>query len=221
MGRVRRLLASVPRRRDGRLRHGPTAPVGASQAAVRVDAGDLTARAPERGVDEVAVVAHSFNRIVDDLGARPRARAFGPDPTSAARRRLARTHDTADRDPRLYRHVDDGRDSARRRTRDRYFRNIDEETRRLESIIKDLRDLARLEGGGAPLQSGARAGTGAVRTGRRTARTGAGCPPHQTRSTCRRQRRNSSRAIRIGWSRRCRISRPTRSGTRPDGGEIT
>ena len=36
-------------------------------------------------------------------------------------------------------------------TRDRYFRNIGEETHRMERLIKDLRDLARLEGGGTAL----------------------------------------------------------------------
>jgi two-component system sensor histidine kinase BaeS len=37
-------------------------------------------------------------------------------------------------------------------TRERYLRIIDEETRRLERIIGDLLDLARLEGGGTALQ---------------------------------------------------------------------
>src|SRR5262245_40430704 len=37
-------------------------------------------------------------------------------------------------------------------TRERYLRIVDDETRRLERIIGDLLDLARLEGGGAPFR---------------------------------------------------------------------
>ena len=48
-------------------------------------------------------------------------------------------------------------------TRDRYLRIIDDETHRLERIIGDLLDLARLEGGGADVPPRAGAGMSPVR----------------------------------------------------------
>ena len=39
-------------------------------AARRFGEGDLTARAPASGADEIAAVAHAFNRMADDLAAR-------------------------------------------------------------------------------------------------------------------------------------------------------
>ena len=43
------------------------------EATVRLGAGDLSARAPEGGGDEVSEVARSFNRMAEDLAARARA----------------------------------------------------------------------------------------------------------------------------------------------------
>src|SRR6266540_351861 len=42
-------------------------------ATERLGAGDLSARAPERGGDEVMAVARSFNRMADELASRARA----------------------------------------------------------------------------------------------------------------------------------------------------
>jgi nitrate/nitrite-specific signal transduction histidine kinase len=42
-------------------------------ATERLGSGDLTARAPERGGDEVAALARSFNQMADELTARAHA----------------------------------------------------------------------------------------------------------------------------------------------------
>src|ERR1041384_6248283 len=43
------------------------------EATVRFGAGDMTARAPDRGGDEVAALARSFNQMGDELASRARA----------------------------------------------------------------------------------------------------------------------------------------------------
>jgi signal transduction histidine kinase len=121
-------------------------------AARRLGAGDLSARAPDRGGDEVAAVASAFNAMADDLAARAEALA-------AADR--ARRHLLADVSHELNTPVtamrgyletltmaDFDLDDA---TRARYLRIVGDETARLERIIRDLLDLARLEGGGGTL----------------------------------------------------------------------
>ena len=118
------------------------------KAADRIGAGDTTARAPAHGGDEVAALAASFNRMAADLQARAEALAA----SDRARRQLLAdvSHElmtplTAMRGyldtlgmPELQLDPD---------TRERYLRIVDEETRRLERIIGDLLELARLEGG--------------------------------------------------------------------------
>lgn len=121
-------------------------------AAGRVGAGDLTARAREDGGDEVARLAFAFNRMAGDL----RVRAEQVQAADQARRLLLadvshelRTPLTAmrgyletlsmselDLDP---------------ETRARYVGVISEESHRLERIVGDLLDLAKLEGGGDSL----------------------------------------------------------------------
>jgi len=120
------------------------------EAAVRVDAGDLTARAPVAGVDEVAVVANSFNRMVDDLGAHARQLEH----FDRVRRQLLAdiSHELLTPLTAIRGYIDTLSDvPLDQATRDRYFHNIGEETQRMERLIKDLRDLARLEGGGTAL----------------------------------------------------------------------
>jgi two-component system sensor histidine kinase BaeS len=126
------------------------------EATERLGAGDLTARAPERGGDEVAAVARSFNRMADELTTRARAL----EASDAARRQLLAdvSHElmtplTAMRGyietlsmPELA--IDED-------TRQRYLGIVTEETHRLERIIGDLLDLARLEGGGLTLREAA------------------------------------------------------------------
>lgn len=124
-------------------------------AARRLGGGDLSARAPDKGGDEVAAVATAFNAMADDLSARASALAA----SDRARRQLLAdvSHElttpvTAMRGyletlsmPELA--VDD-------QTRARYLGIISDETHRLEGIIGDLLDLARLEGGGGTLTVG-------------------------------------------------------------------
>jgi len=121
-------------------------------AAGRVGAGDLTARAREDGGDEVARLAAAFNRMAGDL----RGRADDLLAADRARRLLLadvshelRTPLTAMRGyletlsmPTLDLDAD---------TRGRYVNIISEETRRLERIVGDLLDLAKLDGGGDSL----------------------------------------------------------------------
>jgi signal transduction histidine kinase len=121
-------------------------------AARRFGAGDLTARAPDKGGDEIAAVASAFNVMAEDLSARADALAA----SDRTRRQLLAdvSHElttpvTAMRGyletltmPEL--ELDDA-------TRARYLGIIGDETARLERLIGDLLDLARLEGGGGTL----------------------------------------------------------------------
>lgn len=118
-------------------------------AADRLGAGDLDVRAPAHGGDEVAELATSFNRMADELARRARAL----EAADRARRQLLAdvSHElmTPLTAMRGYIETLSMRDlPLDPDTRERYLRIIDEETRRLESIIGDLLDLARLEGGG-------------------------------------------------------------------------
>ena len=122
-------------------------------AARRLGAGDLTARAPASGDDEVAAVASAFNAMAQDLAARTDALMTA----DRLRRQLLadvshelNTPVTAMRGyietlsmPEL--HLDQA-------TRARYLSIVGDETARLERMIGDLLDLARLEGGGGTLQ---------------------------------------------------------------------
>ena len=122
-------------------------------AARQLGAGDLTARAPDRGGDEIAAVASAFNAMADDLAGRAAALAA----SDRVRRQLL-----ADVSHELTTPVTAMRgyletltmpeltlDAA---TRDRYLTIISDETNRLERLIGELLDLARLEGGGGSLQ---------------------------------------------------------------------
>src|SRR5688572_7630610 len=122
-------------------------------ATVRLGAGDFTARAPEQGGDEVTAVARSFNRMADELSSRTRAL----EAADTARRQLL-----ADVSHELMTPLTAMRgyletlsmseldiDSP---TRERYLQIVSEETHRLERIVGDLLDLARLEGGGGTLR---------------------------------------------------------------------
>jgi signal transduction histidine kinase len=126
----------------------------AVQAATeRLGAGDLDARAPEQGGDEVAAVARSFNQMAAELATRTRA-LEGAD---AARRKLLAdvSHELMTPLTAMRGYIetlsmpDLEIDSP---TRERYLQIVSEETRRLERIVGDLLDLARLEGGGGTLR---------------------------------------------------------------------
>jgi two-component system OmpR family sensor kinase len=124
------------------------------KAARQFGAGDLSARAPDRGGDEIAAVASAFNTMADDLAARAKALAA----SDRMRRQLL-----ADVSHELNTPVTAMRgyletltmpeltlDEA---TRARYLAIVGDETARVERLIGDLMDLARLEGGGGRLRT--------------------------------------------------------------------
>lgn len=125
-------------------------------AARRFAEGDRTARAPDRGGDEVAAVARAFNRMADEAAAREAALV---DADRARRQLLAdvthelRTPLTAIRGyaetlslPAFAPASPDGQ---------RFVRIVDVEAQRLERLVNDLLDLARLDAGGVSLERGA------------------------------------------------------------------
>ena len=122
-------------------------------AAQRLGEGDLGARAPQTGGDEIARVAAAFNRMAGELEARDAALRT----SDALRRQMMadvshelKTPLTAMRGYiETLRMPDVALDAGQR---DQYFETIDRETRRLERIVKDLLDLARYEHGGVVLQ---------------------------------------------------------------------
>jgi signal transduction histidine kinase len=118
-------------------------------AARRFGAGDLSARAPDRGGDEIAAVAGAFNTMAADLSARAEALAASD---------KARRHLLADVSHELTTPVTAIRGyletltmpelALNEATKTRYLQIMADETGRLERIIGDLLDLAKLEGGG-------------------------------------------------------------------------
>jgi two-component system sensor histidine kinase BaeS len=123
-------------------------------AARRFGEGDLTARAPATGGDEVAAVALAFNRMADDLAARQQQLSAA----DRARRQLLAdvSHElmtplTAIRGyaetlglPQFGPSAPDGQ---------RYVRIIQEEVERIERLVGDLLDLSRYEAAGITLVS--------------------------------------------------------------------
>jgi two-component system sensor histidine kinase BaeS len=122
------------------------------QAARKVGEGDLTARAREDGSDEVAALAQTFNQMTAALATRDgqlqavdrtRRMLFADvshelmTPLTAMRGYLETlSMQTLALDP---------------QTRERYLSIINDETRRLEHIVQDLLELARVESGGDSL----------------------------------------------------------------------
>jgi signal transduction histidine kinase len=122
-------------------------------AATRLGAGETRARAPEHGGDEVAALARSFNRMAADLQARAEALTA----SDKARRQLLAdvSHELMTPLTAMRGYLETlamAELTLDPPTRERYLRIVDEETRRLEHIIGDLLDLARLEGSGAALR---------------------------------------------------------------------
>ena len=122
-------------------------------AAQRLGEGDLSARAPQKGGDEIARVAAAFNRMAGELETRD-----GELRTSDALRRQMMadvSHELKTPLTAMRGFIETLRMpevALDRDRRDRYFETIDRETRRLERIVKDLLDLARYEHGGVMLQ---------------------------------------------------------------------
>jgi two-component system sensor histidine kinase BaeS len=123
------------------------------QATERLGQGDLTARVPEGGGDEVAALARSFNLMAAELA----ARAAALQTSDKARRQLLAdvSHELMTPLTAMRGYLETlamAELTLDPPTRERYLRIVDEETRRLERIIGDLLDLARLEGGGSTLR---------------------------------------------------------------------
>jgi two-component system OmpR family sensor kinase len=122
-------------------------------AARRLGSGDLTVRAPVKGGDEIAAVASAFNAMADDLATRAEALAA----SDRTRRQLLAdvSHELTTPVTAMRGYLetltmsDLQLDEA---TRARYLTIISDETARLERLIGDLLDLARLEGGGGTLR---------------------------------------------------------------------
>jgi signal transduction histidine kinase len=143
MGLVAFIVFGPVRRRLGQLQ----------EATERLGAGDLEARAPDTGGDEVAAVARSFNRMADELTARARALEV----SDKARRQLLAdvSHELMTPLTAMRGYIETLEMSELQLdadTRQRYLGIVTEETHRLEHIIGDLLDLARLEGGGMTMR---------------------------------------------------------------------
>ena len=121
-------------------------------AAERLGGGDLSARAPDRGGDEIARVSRAFNRMAEDLAARDEALRA----SDRLRRQMLAdvSHELKTPLTAMRGYVETLRmpevalDESRR---DRYLETIESETLRLDRIVKDLLDLARYENNVAPL----------------------------------------------------------------------
>jgi two-component system, OmpR family, sensor kinase len=133
----------VPVRR--RLKH-------VQSATERLGAGDLKARAPETGADEVAAVARSFNRMADELA----MRAHALEQSDRMRRQLLAdvSHELMTPLTAMRGYIETLTMAELRideTTTQRYLGIVMGETHRLERIVGDLLDLARLEGGGTAI----------------------------------------------------------------------
>ena len=122
------------------------------EAATALGQGQTDVRAAEGGGDEVSSLARTFNRMAEDLDGRARALSA----SDRARRQLLAdvSHELMTPLTAIRGYTETlgmpglGLDSA---TQGRYLGIIEEETHKLESLIGDLLDLARLEGGGGTL----------------------------------------------------------------------
>ena len=123
------------------------------RTAAAIGSGETSARAAEQGGDEVAALAQAFNQMASDLDARVRELRE----SDRARRQLLAdvSHELMTPLTAMRGYLETlgmpeaVRDQA---DRDRYLQIVMDETLRLESIIGDLLELARLEGGGTALQ---------------------------------------------------------------------
>jgi signal transduction histidine kinase len=120
-----------------------------AETATRLGRGDTSARASETGGDEIAGVAQAFNRMADDLSERAQALQL----SDRVRRQLLAdvSHElmtplTAIRG--YLETLDMPSIALDEDTRRRYRAVVREESLRLERIVGDLLDLAKLEAGG-------------------------------------------------------------------------
>jgi len=117
-------------------------------AADRLGAGDLTARAPDNGADEIARVARAFNHMASELASRDDALRT----SDRLRRQLFAdvSHELKTPLTAMRGYLETLRMAGVKfdeKTRERYLETVQRETRRLERIVADLLDLARYENG--------------------------------------------------------------------------
>jgi signal transduction histidine kinase len=120
--------------------------------AQAIGEGDLSARAPETGGDEVTALARTFNQMAGDLEARTSAmemsdrtrRQLLADVSHELKTPLAAIRGYVETLAMPEVRLDD-------QTRRRYLDIVGDETIKLERIVGDLLDLARLESGGLTL----------------------------------------------------------------------
>lgn len=122
-------------------------------AAQALGSGETGVRAPDTGRDEVAALAHAFN----DMAARLEERTGALENADRTRRQLLAdvSHELSTPLAAIRGYVETlGMPdlSLDDETRRRYLGIVFEETERLEHIIGDLLDLAKLEGGGATIR---------------------------------------------------------------------
>ena len=125
------------------------------RAAAALGAGHTSTRAPEGGGDEIAALSAAFNRMAGEL----EARLGELQRADRVRRQLLAdvSHELMTPLTAIRGYLETlampvvVRDEA---TRERYIRIVTEESLRLEAIIGDLLDLARLEGGGVEIETG-------------------------------------------------------------------
>lgn len=122
-------------------------------AADRVIAGDLRARIDAHGLDEIGRLEERFNRMTDRLAA-ARDRL---EETDQQRRRLLAdiTHELATPLTSIRGYVETLLDPAVETTHDErlaYLRDVRDESLRLDEMIGELFELARLEAGATPLK---------------------------------------------------------------------
>jgi len=119
------------------------------QAAIAIGAGHTSARAEEAGGDEVALLSHAFNDMAAGLEQRTQALMAA----DVSRRQLLAdvSHELMTPLSAIRGYVETmamADVKLDEPTRHRYLGIVADETERLEHIIGDLLDLARLEGGG-------------------------------------------------------------------------
>jgi two-component system sensor histidine kinase BaeS len=122
------------------------------KVAQSIGEGDLSARAPETGGDEVTALARAFNQMAGDLEARTRAvelsdrtrRQLLADVSHELKTPLSAIRGYAETLAMPEVRLDED-------TRRRYLDIVGDETVKLERIVGDLLDLARLESGGLTL----------------------------------------------------------------------
>ncbi len=119
------------------------------QTARALGAGQLDVRATETGGDEVASLARAFNEMANGLEERSRALATAHE----TRKQLLAdvSHELMTPLAAIRGYVETmtmANLSIDEATRQRYLKIVGDESERLEHIIGDLLDLARLEGGG-------------------------------------------------------------------------